>query len=283
MKRHLFITAALLLATLQFLLYPLAFDRKRKIDQQAQVQVVLPSSFTQIAVLDFKGLAADFQLLQAIFFIGEKMEHQEKITISDWQYFKRIIDAVTELDPYFKDPYYFAGALLAWGPHMYEDALEILDKGLRNRKDDFHIPFVMSFIHFYFLNDPQKGAEYLKIAADRPGAPKLFFTKLASRLAYYAGSYEFSLSLLQAMIKEEKSEAIRTLLTRRMEALQGAILLEKAVNTYKQKFGEPPQKIKELIEKKIIDELPLEPYGGQWVILKNNRIFSTSKFADRHQ
>ena len=263
------------------MLYPLTFERKAALDKQVRIDFVLPASFTRIAALDFKGLAADFQLLQAIFFIGEKIENSELITLKDWQHFKRSILAVIDLDPYFSDPYYFSGALLAWGPHLYDDALEILDKGLKYRKDDFHIPFMMGFIHFYFLKNHKKGAEYLEIAAMRPGAPKVFFTKLASRLAYYAGSYEFSLSLLETMLQTEKNTTIRKVLLKRKQATEGAVILEKALVQYRKKNNKLPTNINQLLEEKIIDKLPVEPYGGEWILLKRGRIFTTSKFVEK--
>ena len=98
--------------------YQKAFFVKNNLDLRARIDYVLPASFTHLAALDFKGLAADFQLLEAIFFIGEKIEKGERITIQNWRYFKKIIQAVNDLDPYFYDPYYFGAAMLAWGPHM---------------------------------------------------------------------------------------------------------------------------------------------------------------------
>ena len=35
----------------------------------------------------------------------------------------------------------------------------------------------------------------------------------------------------------------------------------------------------ELVTKGYIDEIPPDPYGGRWGILRNGRVFSTSKFA----
>ena len=96
----------------QISLYTNVFERKAKIDQQTRIDFVLPSSFTRIAALDFKGLAADFQFLQIVFFMGEKIEKSEQITSADWDHFKRVIWAVTDLDPYFADVYYFAASFL---------------------------------------------------------------------------------------------------------------------------------------------------------------------------
>ncbi len=277
-----FLIYASLLALLQLALYPVCLSHKSILDKQAQIDFVLPSSFTKVAALDFKGLTADFQLLQAVFFVGEKFGKEEQLSKKDWHFFKRIVRAVLDLDPYFADVYYFAPTLLIWGPQRYGDALKILEKGLFYRKNDFRIPYMMGFIYFYFLKDNIKGAEYLKIAAQRPGAPKAIYTKLASRLAYYAGSYHLSLRILDSMLSREKNSIIRKLYLKRRKAILRAIYLEKAVAEYKKQRGELPPDVKALVKAKLIPHLPKDPYGGQWVILKNGRVFSTSKFSEAY-
>ncbi len=277
-----FLIYASLLALLQVAVYPVCLSHKSTIDRQAKIDFVLPSSFTKVAALDFKGLTADFQLLQAIFFIGEKFGNDEQLSDKDWRFFKSIVWAVLDLDPYFADVYYFAPTLLVWGPQRYEDALKILKKGLCYRKNDFRIPYMMGFIYFYFLKDNEKGAEYLKMAAQRPGAPRAIYTKLASRLAYYAGDYHFSLNILDSMLSREKNRIIRKLYIKRRKAILSAIYLEKAVSEYKKQRGKLPPDVKTLVEEKFIKRIPKDPYGGSWIIMKNGRVFSTSKFSEAY-
>ena len=80
-----------LLLGLHLFFYQQTFVMKSNLDAKVRVNYVLPAEFTRIAALDWKGLAADFQLLQAIFFIGEKIERQEPIEEADLDYFVRII------------------------------------------------------------------------------------------------------------------------------------------------------------------------------------------------
>jgi len=279
MKKLLALVIACSLFVAHLWLYPQVYTAKSLLDQQARVRYVLPASFTNIASLDFKGLAADFQFLQANFFIGEKIERGETITLKDWAYFKRIILAVTDLDPYFFDPYYLAGGMLAWGPHLYEDAIDILKKGMKYRPNERRLPLTIGFYYFYFLNDSQKGAEYIAKAAQMPGAPSYYAT-LAARLSYYAGEHEASVILLKEMLANTRDERIRHKYTKRLKAIEGAIFLERAVSRYQKVHEENPTKLKELVSAGIVDELPEEPYGGEWFIMEGNRIFSTSKFVD---
>lgn len=253
----------------------------KKLSSQALIHdYVLPPVFTKFSSLDFKGIAADFQLLKAINFIGNKVQLNEKITERDWDYFIEMIHVVTKLDPKFYDPYYFSGALLAWGPGRFQDAIQILERGMENRNEDFHIPFVMAFIYFYFLQEHQKAAELLVIAAEKPGAPKVFFTRLSSRLAYYAGNTQFGINYINSMLTNETDPLIRQLYIKRKNALESTLLIEKAFFSFKTKFNKPPKNIKQLIDENFLDHIPEDPYGGEWKIHANGRVSSTSQFTD---
>lgn len=259
--------------------YTASFERKNFLNARVRVNYVMPAAFTQAMSLDFQGLTADLQLLQAIFFIGDKIEKQEMITLEDWDYFIALIDAVTNLDPYFWDPYYFASALLAWGPKNYPAAIALLEKARKYRPDDHRIPFQLGFYYYYFLNDYVKAAEYMAIAAKAPDAsPKL--ATLASRFAYYAGRYEFSIDLLRQMLSKTRDDRIRGFYLKRLKALEGAVLLERATERFRERFGRLPDGLSDLVDEGFVDTLPVDPYGGEYYTLETGRIFSTSKFAE---
>ena len=272
----------LLLIALHVNLYSHVFSVKGELDRQARVNYILPVEFSRVAALDFQGLAADFQLLQGIFFVGDKIDRAEKITAVDWDYFTRIINAVIRLDPFFYDTYHFATGMLTWGSGRFQDAIDVLNYGRKYNPDDYRFPYHIGFIYYYFLHDAQKGAQYFELASRIPGAPPIL-ASLASRLAYYKGNYKFSIDLLQRMISSERSPQIKQYYKKRLTALQGALLLEKAVQKFKAEFSREPNSIQELLEKKILQSLPIDPYGGEYILVKNGRVYSTSKFADTLQ
>ena len=260
-------------------LYSNTFTTKVRLDSRACINYVLPVEFSKVAALDFQGLAADFQLLQGIFFVGDKVERGEQLVDADWDYFVRIIKAVIKFDPYFYDTYHLSTGMLTWGTGRYQEAIAILDYARKYNPDDFRFPYHIGFIYFYFLNDSQKGAQYLELASRIPGAPPMLAT-LASRLAYYKGNYKFSINLLERMLKTERSADIRQYYQQRLTALQGALQIEKAIIKFKEENVKLPNSISELVDKKYLADLPQEPYGGDWIMLENGRVYSTSKFAN---
>ncbi len=65
----------------------------------------------------------------------------------------------------------------------------------------------------------------------------------------------------------------------RLTALENAVVIEDALEQCKQKEGRIPE-FGELVDSGYLDELPADPYGGEWELLPNGRVFSTSKFAE---
>lgn len=53
--------------------------------------------------------------------------------------------------------------------------------------------------------------------------------------------------------------------------------LEKKVHAFKQKFGVFPGKLADLVDKGLAESIPDDPYGGKFVLLKNKRVYTTSK------
>jgi hypothetical protein len=119
-------------------------------------------------------------------------------------------------------------------------------------------------------------------AAEIPGSPGLLKT-FAARITYYAGQSRTALAFLRQMLSDTHSDALRQRLSLRLHALESAVILEDALEQFKKHEGRVPTLFTELVEAGYLDELPVDPYGGEWIILPNGRVFSTSKFADIKQ
>ena len=116
-------------------------------------------------------------------------------------------------------------------------------------------------------------------AAELPGSPAYLKT-LGARLAYYGGKSKTALLFLQEMLVQANDPLLKQRLELRFTALERAVMIEEALEKFMAEYERRPQK-KELVEKGFLDKMPEDPYGGDWVILENGRVFSTSKFAGK--
>ncbi len=257
-----------------------AVESKRKmLPQDAEVSYVLPSPILKITALEFHGLAADFLFLKALTFYGGTISRKERPRIKEqeWRWMYDVLDASTDLDPYFFDPYYFANASFTWEAHMVKETNTLLAKGSRYREWDYMIPFFMGFNEFYFLHDNAKASEYLMEGSKRPDAPP-FMATLAVRLAYKVDRTKIAIAFLRETLDKTKDKNTRKELGMRLEVLQGVLALERALEAYKNKFGQPPHDLKELPAKGFIEHIPADPYGGEFYIDEDGSVKTTSDF-----
>lgn len=250
---------------------------RSQIRRDSDAGYVLPSRFSAILTFGYKGLLSDFLFLKAATFNGERHLSQKSLSDRDWDYLIATLNVVTDLDPYFEDPYVFAEGNLAWEGRVIE-ANQLLEKGRKHREWDWRIPYYLGFNHFYFLQDYQKGGEYVMEAARVPGSHR-FLSTLGARLAYYGGKSKTAVIFLKQMLVETKDVRLRVRLKKRLLALERAVELEALIEIFKEQQGRAPESIEELVGLGYVDSVPEDPYGGKWKILKNGRVFSTSKFT----
>jgi tetratricopeptide (TPR) repeat protein len=254
------------------------WDQREEVRRSTEAGYVIPSKYSRVLALEYKGLLADFLLLKTITFFGERVELEQTLSESDWQYIIGSLDAITDLDPYFLDPYILAEGLLTWESGRYEEANRLLEKGRKYRVNDWQLPFFIGFNHFFFLKDFEKGGDYLMMASRLPDSPA-FLPSLAARIGYYGDKAHTAVMFLKGIIAQTSDERLKNWLNFRLLALERAALLEDLVEKYQEERGTLPEKVEDLVAAGYIDQLPDDPYGGEWVIIKNGRVYSTSRFA----
>ncbi len=272
----------LVVLPLYLLVHDISWKQRAEVRRTAPPGYTLPAAFSRVLAMGYQGLLSDYEFLRATTFYGDRSIKQQQMSAQDWDFFAYSLDVVTDLDPYFLDPYILGEGLLTWDTQRYEAANALLRKGMQYRTWDWQLPYYVGFNYFYFLRDFATGGDYLIQAAEIPGSPAYLKT-LAARLAYYGGKTQTAVLFLQQMLAETNSEALKLHMEKRLLALQGAVQIEEALQHYRNADGADgtdPQELSALVRSGYLKELPPDPYGGQWIILQNGRVFSTSKFVD---
>lgn len=216
---------------------------------------LLPPVVMQAVAGEFKGLAADFLLLEAAAFLGERWE----TTQEDWDAIHALFAQSQSLDPYFKQTYYYTQAYLVWEAKRYQEAIDLLEIAKKHRPWDWYPGYYIGFDYFYFLKDNLKASNALMEASRIPNAPPLLAT-LGARLAQKAGQAQTAIAFLQTMYEESEDENTRKILSLRIKALAGVLVLEKGIEKFKENFDRSPNRLEELVTAGILKELPQNPY-----------------------
>ena len=238
----------------------------------------MPSPLLRVLTFEFKGVAADFLLLKTISYIGYRLLEKQKLEQSEWRTVTVLLDRITDLDPRFWDPYLLAEMMLPWDAGMVDQADLLLAKAARNRPEDFRPLYFLGFNAFFFAKDAKKAAPYLLRAASLPGAPA-FLQGLAARFSLYAGQTELGILFLKDMIAATSDEKITAYLKKRLQALETLLTLERAVKKYRQEQGRLPADVDQLLRQGYLDTRPVDPYGGDFRILANGRVYTTSNLV----
>lgn len=254
-------------------------EANRSLAGSEQKTLILPSPILKLMALEFDGVVSTFLFLEASTFYGEMLESGTPLKNDDWQWIAHVLTASTDLDPYFYDPYYFGNAILSWNGFVQE-ANELLEKGVRHRNWDWTLPLYVGFNYFYFLHDHGNASTYLMESGRRPGAPP-FVSSLAARLAHQGNQTQNAILFLEEIIGKTEDRQTAILLETRLEALRGIFQLEQAVAKYKLAFNHKPETLAALVEKGILQKLPLDPYGGDFYLAADGSIKTTSELRQK--
>jgi len=216
----------------------------------------LPPLILKILAGEFKGIVADYTLIEAASIVGKT----EKITDDEWDSVATLYKQTMVLDPYFEQSYHLIQSTLPWNTDKYDLTFSLLNKSKDSRFWDWVPGYFIGFDYFYFIKDNLTASKYLMEASKIEGAPAQLAT-FAARLAQKAGHSQTAITFLDAFYDKETDEDKKEMIKKRIVALRGVYILEQGISFYKQIFGKNPSTLEELIKTGLVDQIPENPYG----------------------
>jgi hypothetical protein len=278
MRRTQLVLSLLIAAIVLILSLDKAATALKALPQREDYVVTIPAPVVKIAAMEFQGVVSDVLFLNAMVFIGGAQQRPERPRIKEWEWkwFVNTLENATELDPYFFDPYYYANAFLPWDAGMVAEANRLLEKGSHYRDWDWMLPFFIGFNEFFFLENNSKAAEYLMEASRRPeGNP--MFASIASRMALKGNKTETAVLFLEELYQKTEDPGLKTHYSTRLKALRARLIIEKAAEIYKKRFGRMPDSVETLVKRNILVRLPEDPYGGSFYLDAEGNVKSTTE------
>jgi hypothetical protein len=251
-----------LLAGASGLLHVLDHERNA-VARVEQLGYLPKGKYLRSAVLGYRQLVADLIWLQAVQHIGATRDTQQGYR---WTY--HAVDVLTDLDPTFVPPYQATGVFLGVLAGHPDEGVAILNKGIRHNPAIWQLPFLAGYISYYERCDPAAGGQYLRQAAQVPGAPA-YLPKLAARMTVESGDPTAALEFLDRFSRSVKDERVREALLQRMKEVvqeKDLFFLEDSVRRYRAKYGHAPAKLEDLMLHGVIGQLPVDPLGGEYQI-----------------
>ena len=271
------------LALLAFLLviyitlFPIIDQYSKARISERDVRYTPQNELLDLSVLEFRDLASDMIFFNALTFIGSHKPGEDNP--ETWQWLSKILDASSYLNPYNMDPYFIAEGFLTWKGRMFQETNELLDRGMTFRKNNWQLPFFVGFNHYYFLNEPEKGAQYLELAADMPDSPRMALVALASRLYSESARTELAISIVKDNYEKAPDENFREMYKVRLESLGARLEIEKAIDAYENAYKKKPVSLNILVRKNFLKLIPTDPEGGEFFLDDQGRVKNTKEVA----
>lgn len=220
----------------------------------------------------FRNFLADLAWLQAVQVAG--VRHLAK---GDYDKLGFLVQTVNNFDPRFTVPYFLGGLMLGDSPDHVPQAVAILERGWKNHPEKWRFPFYLGYLRYFSLGDPVGGGRILESAARIPGSPP-YLPLLVARMLSEGRQPETALAFLSVMMNQETDPARQEILNRRIREViveRDIQMLERAVAAYRQKTGALPPGISTLVREGLIESLPSEPNGGEYLLSSEGTVRSS--------
>lgn len=272
------LTGLALLVTVGWLQQLLDVQQDRAMQQIDDLARLPQGEYLKPALLGYHHLGADIFWLKLIQVIGKKRNSQDEY---EWIY--HALDVITTLDPHYAYAYYAGGVILGDLANRPDLANRLLVRGYAANPTVWNIPFLLGYNHYFLLGDPIHGAEYIMKAAVLPNRPT-FLPGLATRLAAEAGQPETALVFLEARLRETNDPEMREFFANRMKEViieRDIQTLEHAVRRYREAYSVGPISLEALVDRHILEGLPVEPFGGEYQLDQHSGQISSSTHSER--
>lgn len=192
-------------------------------------------------------------------------------------------DLVTDLDPDFDIAYAFAAQAIPYhlGRERWvntREAMLLLEKGMRRFPEYIYLRILLAYNYSYFQGEHAKAAVLLDETSRMPGAP-LYLARLATRLYAQSGLVDKGLALAQALVDsadDPKSREAFELRVKELELERSLQAVDAALKAFQTREGRPAASIEELLLKKDLATMPLDPFEGVIYIGEDGLAHSTS-------
>ena len=141
----------------------------------------------------------------------------------NYKWLAHMCDLVTTLSPVSPHVYQFCSNMLSWEADTPQQAVQVLDKAIKNIPDDWKFPYLRGVIQLYFLKNFEAARGDFVSAARLPDAHPIV-KRLAAKTLAQAESPETALEFLEDMIQQEKDPIARKALEQRRDEIKAGVI-----------------------------------------------------------
>src|SRR5450432_501906 len=224
--------------------------------------------------LGYDGLVADVYWTRAVQYYGE-MHHNGG---GDYAMLQPLLNITTQLDPHLIPAYEFGGTFLSakppQGAGMPQKAAELVEYGIHNNPDNWHLYYDLGFIYYMDMKDYRGAADAFTRGSQVPNAHP-FLRILAAQMAEHGGETQTARMLWRATYQTTHDDHVKANAASHLRALQvdqDVSDLEHVVEIYRQRTGRLPASFGEVMTAGLLRGMPADPLGKPYRLTSDGKV-----------
>lgn len=220
--------------------------------------------------LSYDALLADVYWIRALQHFGKTRLSKEPN--KQYSLLYPLLDLTTNLDPEFTLAYRFGAIFLAEpppdGPGRPDQAVALLERGLRANPDRWEYAMDAGFVHYWWEQDYQQASAWFERAGGMTGAP-WWIRSMAASVRAQGGDRASSRQLWRQLYETANHEWLRNNAELRLvqiDALDQIDALAEVVARYRSMAGQEPGSWSALVGAGLLPGVPLDPTGTPYVL-----------------
>jgi hypothetical protein len=225
--------------------------------------------------LGYEGLLADIYWTRAVQYYG-RTHHAGG---GRYELLWPLLDLTTQLDPHIVPAYLYGATFLSAKPPngagTPDKAIELMEHGIRNNPDDWHLYYDLGFIYYSDLKDYPKAADAFERGSRVPNAHP-FLKVLAAQAAQHGGELQTAQMLWSSVYAATKEKHLRNNALWHLRALkvaQDVTELEELLRRYHQSSGRSARNFQELTRAGFLRQIPVDPKGNEYQLDHDGHVF----------
>jgi len=189
-----------------------------------------------------------------------------------------MLDITTTLDPGFNIAYRFGAIFLAepypGGPGRPDLAIELLQKGLRERPGKWEYMEDIAFVHYWYNHDYIAASDWFRKASELPEAP-WWLRSMAATTRARGGDRAASRLMWESIRQTTEIAWLRQDAERKLaqlRALDDIDVLQRLVDAAKARSGQPPADWASLVRARALSGIPIDPRGTPYELTPDGRV-----------
>lgn len=235
-----------------------------RVRQGATLQDVLyissPQALKRLS-LGYSGLMADIYWTRAVQYFGG--HHHEGA--SNYALLGPLLEITTTLDPKLMVAYEYGSNFLAagypLGAGQPKEAAELVQHGIKNNPDEWHLYYDLGFIYYMGMKDYKAAADAFAQGAKLPHAHP-FMGIMAANMAAHAGDVQMARMMWTTTYESSADKEIRANAAAHLRAIkvdEDVSALNAIIARYENQTGRTPHSFADLVTAGILRGVPLDP------------------------